>query len=655
MRRVPTVLCLTLAAAGLLVHAQEKKDDQQRPPTFRSGAHYVAVDAYPTQDGKAVTGLTINDFELLEDGKPQVIDRVEFIEHPEWTPLADRRDPNSQREGFEMAADPKYRVFVLYLDAWHVDFAGGHRVALPIIDLLNRMMGPQDLFGVMTPYLYIKDLLLGQSTLSIQEQLEKYPYWGIASKNPLPEELELDAAGYGYVIPIRRLDKVYADLEALVDRLGVLRDERKNIIFFSDTLPSPQSKFRNIASDPDPRKGRPPEIRTGPTGKLTMGSVEAHEADDQAMKAEKNRLITIDFDQRFKDLLRASRQANVSFYTVRPGGLDAGSSLMLEGTSNLVTLAEQTDGISLTASNDLRTGMAKIAADLSSHYVLGYYTNNTRWDGGARKLTVKLKSTGKAIRARREYRAPTEEEMSNIRNSRSATPAAAPSAGQTALSALARVSPSSRLNAYGTMIGPDVAVVAEIAAAEIEGGRFKQGASVEILLTPKDGQPVTLTGKIDPLMRGTLVRTPAGDSKGPWQAVVRMKGEDNLADSDTVSIEASSGALLGKPIAYRAASAAASAYRPLAAFQFRRTERVRIEWPALQAVESHQARLLDRTGKPIAIPLTTAMRDNGGTQTVATDLNLAPLSNGDYLIEVTAKNGEKTDTQVVAIRVSMAR
>ena len=175
MRRVPTVLCLTLAAAGFLVHAQEKKDDQQRPPTFRTGAHFVAVDAYPTQDGKAITGLTINDFELLEDGKPQVIDRVEFIEHPEWTPLADRRDPNSQRDGFEMAADPKYRVFVLYLDAWHVDFAGGHRVALPIIDLLNRMMGPQDLFGVMTPYLYIKDLLLGQSTLSIQEQLEKYP------------------------------------------------------------------------------------------------------------------------------------------------------------------------------------------------------------------------------------------------------------------------------------------------------------------------------------------------------------------------------------------------------------------------------------------------------------------------------------------------
>ena len=46
--------------------------------------------------------------------------------------------------------------------------------------------------------------------------------------------------------------------------------------------------------------------------------------DERAMRAEKDRLLSIDFDQRFKDLLRAARQANVSFYTVRPGGLDAG-------------------------------------------------------------------------------------------------------------------------------------------------------------------------------------------------------------------------------------------------------------------------------------------------------------------------------------------
>ena len=76
-----------------------------------------------------MTGLTINDFVLLEDGKPQVIDRIEFIEHQQCTPLAERRDPNSQRDGFELAGNPNYRVFVLYLDAFHVDFTRSPRCA----------------------------------------------------------------------------------------------------------------------------------------------------------------------------------------------------------------------------------------------------------------------------------------------------------------------------------------------------------------------------------------------------------------------------------------------------------------------------------------------------------------------------------------------
>jgi hypothetical protein len=290
--------------------------------------------------------------------------------------------------------------------------------------------------------------------------------------------------------------------------------------------------------------------------------------------------------------------------------------------------------------------------------VLGFYTNNTRWDGRARKLTVRLKSTGQNIRARREYRAPTEEEMAGLRTATGSAGAAAapPSAGQVALSALSRVSPSSRLNAYGTVIGNEAAIVAEISAAEIESGRWKQGADVDVLFSSKSGgEPVGLKARIEPGTRSALVRVPTDSSPGPWQAVVRMRGEDNTTDSDTVSIEKPAGTLLGKPLAYRAASAAASAYKPLAAFQFRRTERVRLEWPAAQPLETHSARLLDRAGKPMAIPLETITRDAGGVTMLTTTLNLAPFSNGDYLIEVSAKAGEKTETQVVAIRVSMAR
>jgi VWFA-related protein len=655
-----------LAATSLVVRGQQapaQPPDPQRPPTFKSGAHFVSVDAYPTQDGRPITGLTAADFELLEDNKPQTIDRLEFIAHPEWTPLADRRDPNSQRDGFALARDPKYRIFVLYLDAYHVDFGGSYRTKVPISETLDRMIGPQDLFGVLTPAQTVKDLLLGQLTQTIQEQLAKHSDWGLAGRErakPEPGEAELE---FAYpregprLIARRRLDKVYSDLEELTALLANLRDERKNILFFSDYLASPPV-FRGDLTNGDGGRGVPPRIGASPEGTLTIGDDRrSGGANTTAMSAERARLLSIDFSRRFRDLLRQARQGNVSFYTVRPGGLDPNVSMLDDGMANLQVLAEQTDGIAVLNTNDLRAGMTKIANDLSSHYVLGYYTNNSRWDGGTRKITVRLKSTGKAIRARREYRAPTEADMAALRSATSAAAApAAPSAPQLALSALSRLSPSSRLNAYGTVIGGEVTIVAEITAAEIEAGRWKQGADVEVLLSAKDGgEPVALKGKIEPGSRGTVIKVPTNAATGPWQAVVRMRGDDNLSDSDTVAIERPAGALLGKPLAYRAASAAASAYKPLAAFQFRRTERVRFEWPVSQPLDSHQARLLDRAGKPIAIPLETATRDAAGTTLLTTTLNLAPFSNGDYLVEITGKAGDKTETQLIAIRVSMAR
>src|SRR6185436_11688078 len=47
----------------------------QQRPVFRGGTHFVRVDAYPTTpDGKIVEGLKPEDFEILEDGKPQAIE-----------------------------------------------------------------------------------------------------------------------------------------------------------------------------------------------------------------------------------------------------------------------------------------------------------------------------------------------------------------------------------------------------------------------------------------------------------------------------------------------------------------------------------------------------------------------------------------------------
>src|SRR5262245_25860681 len=105
------------SAVALSEQGQQAPPTQaQQRPVFRGGTHFVRVDAYPVQDGKSVEGLKPEDFEILEDGKPQAIESFDFIRFDTFTPLDERLDPHTRREGFEMAMDPRNRVFVIFVD-----------------------------------------------------------------------------------------------------------------------------------------------------------------------------------------------------------------------------------------------------------------------------------------------------------------------------------------------------------------------------------------------------------------------------------------------------------------------------------------------------------------------------------------------------------
>jgi hypothetical protein len=154
----------------------------------------------------------------------------------------------------------------------------------------------------------------------------------------------------------------------------------------------------------------------------------------------------------------------------------------------------------------------------------------------------------------------------------------------------------------------------------------------------------------------------AGDAKGPWRVNVQVaSGGDRL--EDRVSIDrGATGKLLNKPIVYRAAPGPRSPLRPVADFQFRRTERVHVEWPEIKPLDERQARLLNRSGQPIAVALTVTERPREGQgasgaagapapTALAVDLNLAPLGPGDYVIDVTAGAGPEVERRLIAIRV----
>src|SRR5690242_4379791 len=68
-------LCTVLPALGQTTPTPADKDDD----VVKIRTNLVQVDAVVTRDGKVVTNLTPDDFEIYEDGKRQAITNFAFI------------------------------------------------------------------------------------------------------------------------------------------------------------------------------------------------------------------------------------------------------------------------------------------------------------------------------------------------------------------------------------------------------------------------------------------------------------------------------------------------------------------------------------------------------------------------------------------------
>ena len=85
--------------------------------------------------------------------------------------------------------------------------------------------------------------------------------------------------------------------------------------------------------------------------------------------------------------------------------------------------------------------------------------------------------------------------------------------------------------------------------------------------------------------------------------------------------------------------------------QYRRTERVHLEWPILSTLDRREGRLLGRNGLPIPVPVMLTEREVNGRQVLAAVVNLSPLTEADYVIEVEAGAGQESERRLIAIRV----
>jgi hypothetical protein len=183
---------------------------------------------------------------------------------------------------------------------------------------------------------------------------------------------------------------------------------------------------------------------------------------------------------------------------------------------------------------------------------------------------------------------------------------------------------------------------------------WADGADASVIVTAANGAGGAGRAAVEPGARWFLIATNAGDASGEIQIQARLspRGAGAAALGDVISVKVNKPEVFAssEPLLFRLSGATAPA-RPAADFRFNRTERVRLEAPLAPGAKAVSGRVLDRAGKPLDVPVAISERDSDGLRWLVADVNLAPLYNGDYGVELSAELEGKRATIVTAIRV----
>jgi VWFA-related protein len=412
---------LPLVAATVLLVAQAGLKAQQTPPsvTFQVEVNYVDVDAIVTDEmGNFVSGLTRDDFEVFEDGKPQKVEMFSYVELP--------IDPPDRFAvlGRPVATDARSnvrrfdgRVYVLVMDDLDIsplrtsvvkkaarDFIDDHFAANDIASVVytsGRPDATQDFTSDRSLLLAAIDKFVGRRLQSAAiEALEKHYHREFSRLDRQENEVDPSAGVTDTASPISVLDlqreqralAVLDTLRSLGEFLAGVRGRRKAVLLFSEGLEMPLSEIYSLHTPTD-----------------VGGAI--------------------------RDAITAAARSNVNFFALDPRGLIGMTTEFIElagsgapnvamgvfGSQNaqqgllndmklsqdsLRTLAEETGGFAAVNQNMLASAFGRIVDANSRYYVLGYYPPSTARDGRFHRIEVRVKRPGLRVSARRGYASP---------------------------------------------------------------------------------------------------------------------------------------------------------------------------------------------------------------------------------------------------------
>ena len=423
---VVAVLMLSLTVSVLLGHQELQQAPESTGPTngegtqppqpiFRSDINFVRVDVIVTDDDdNPVFDLAVDDFEVFEDGSLQTIEsfklvRVTGIPGPDAEPA---RPILSVYDEEREAAREDTRLFVIFLDDYHVRRGGSLAIRRPILSFLESLK-PLDMVAVMYPLTPISDLRFTRDHAAMIQTIQQFDgrKFDYAPRN----QFEANYSMYpSTVVEQIRNEVSLTGLRALVTHLGGLREGRKSVIVVSEgyTNMLPAQLREEIAGF----RG------TGPG----VGGIGLESAAENTARF----FSEADIQFELRQVYDAANRSNTSFYTLDPRGLGtfefdinervgfrADQDFMRMTADTLRVLADQTDGRAIVNQADLAGGLRQVIRDTSFYYLIGYTSSESPTDGEFHPIEVKVRRSGVNVRARRGYWALTSKDVARIMSS----------------------------------------------------------------------------------------------------------------------------------------------------------------------------------------------------------------------------------------------
>ena len=670
-------LILAAALAATLSGQQQAQPPAQPPqqpqpprPTFRADINFVRVDVIVADDkGTPILDLKQEDFSVSEDGKPQ---KVETFSVVKIDPLDQVEGPTNgeirtvQDEERE-AARPEVRLFVIYLDDYHVSRGNDMAVRKPLIDFIENQLAPADMVAVMYPMTPVNDIQFTRSRSRLISAINNFEgrKFNYQPRNAFEEQyIYYPAAAVERI----RNQVTLSGLEAAAIRMGGLREGRKSIILVSEGLISALPPQMNDPVAAFPGMNNPSRGNQGA------------QLDDRSKF-----MAQIDLNAEMQRTFDVINRQNASIYAVDPRGLavfeygiqygvglQQDSSDLRSAIDTLHVLSNNTDGRAIVNRNDLAAGMKQIMRDSSGYYLLGYTSTKAPIDGKFHEIKVHVKRRGVNVRARKGYWAYTKEDVE--RASAPKKPEAPPEITR-ALTALATPPRGHAARFWiGTARGDKGMGKVTVAWEPVESApdtRRETAARVALTVIAPDGRPL-FRGKFpEQLSTSEAAPAPGAAARGgsvtfdapPGAIQMRMmiegaKGEvlDSLTQEFTVPDFTQVGVAMGTPRFYRGRSVrelqllrANPAAVPSVDREFSRSDRILLRVEAYApggVVPGVTARLLNRTG---GLMSELPMQANGGV--FEAELPLSSFGAGDYLIEITAKAESGEAKETLAFRI----